>query len=108
MIEEKGYRDEELPHPRTFQRLLNRLNYRLRRVQKTKPLKKIPETEAIFEHVAKAKGESDEREDSLRISIDSPPWRGLFLWLMLEELRGLNNVMVYNGLGTSLISSSTL
>ena len=71
LIEEKGYRDEELPHPRTFQRLLNRLNYRLRRVQKTKPLKKIPETEAIFEQVAKANGESDEREDSLRISIDS-------------------------------------
>jgi Rhodopirellula transposase DDE domain len=71
LIEEKGYRDEELPHPRTFQRLLNRLNYRLRRVQKTKPLKKIPETEAIFEQVAKANRESDEREDSLRISIDS-------------------------------------
>ena len=71
MIEEKGYRDEELPHPRTFQRLLNRLNYRLRRVQKTKPLKKIQETEAIFENVAKANRESDEREDSLRISIDS-------------------------------------
>jgi hypothetical protein len=71
LIEEKGYRDEELPHPRTFQRLLNRLNYRLRRVQKTKPLKKIQETEAIFENVAKANRESDEREDSLRISIDS-------------------------------------
>jgi Rhodopirellula transposase DDE domain len=71
LIEEKGYRDEELPHPRTFQRLLNRLNYRLRRVQKTKPLKKIQQTEAIFEQVAKANRESDEREESLRISIDS-------------------------------------
>jgi DDE family transposase len=71
VIEEKGYRDEELPHPRTFQRFLNRLNYRLRRVQKTKPLKKSQETEAIFEHVAKANRESDEREDSLRISIES-------------------------------------
>jgi hypothetical protein len=71
LIEEKGYREEELPHPRTFQRLLNRLNYRLRRVQKTKPLKKIQETEAIFENVAQANRESDEREDSLRISIVS-------------------------------------
>jgi DDE family transposase len=71
VIEEKGYRDEELPHPRTFQRFLNRLNYRLRRVQKTKPLKKVQETKAIFEHVAKANRESDEREDSLRISIES-------------------------------------
>jgi hypothetical protein len=64
VIEEKGYRDEELPHPRTFQRLLNRLNYRWRRVQKTKPLKKIPETEAIFENVAQVHRESDEREDA--------------------------------------------
>jgi Rhodopirellula transposase DDE domain len=71
LIEETGYRDEELPHPRTFQRLLNRLNYRLRRVQKTKPFKKIQETEAIFENVAKANRESDEREDPLCISIDS-------------------------------------
>jgi hypothetical protein len=51
---------------------LNRLNYRWRRVQKTKPLKKIQETEAIplsqqgagFEQVAKANRESDERDDS--------------------------------------------
>jgi transposase len=71
LLEEKGYTDDELPHPRTFQRILNRMDYRLRRVQKAKPIKKIKETDAIFENVEQANQESDEREDSLRISIDS-------------------------------------
>ena len=71
LIQEKGYRDEELPHPRTFQRILNRLGYRLRRVQKARPIKKIEETDAIFDNVEQANQESDQREDSLRISIDS-------------------------------------
>jgi hypothetical protein len=51
-------------------RHLNRLNYRLRCFQKTKPLKKIQEMEAIFEQVAKANRDSDEREESLN------SWRG--------------------------------
>jgi hypothetical protein len=71
LIQEKGYRDEELPHPRTFQRILNRLGYRLRRVQKARPIKKIEETDAIFDNVEQANQESDQRGDSLRISIDS-------------------------------------
>jgi hypothetical protein len=71
LIKERGYREEELPHPRTFQRILNRLDYRLRRVQKARPIKRIEETDAIFDNVEQANQESDQREDSLRISIDS-------------------------------------
>jgi hypothetical protein len=37
-------------------------------VQKRKPLKKIKETDAIFENVHKENEKSDKREDSLRIS----------------------------------------
>ena len=40
-IEVKGYRDNELPHENTSGPILNRLGYRLRRVQKTKPQKKF-------------------------------------------------------------------
>ena len=43
--------DEELPHVNTIGVILNRLGYKPRRVQKTKPSKKIPETDAIFENV---------------------------------------------------------
>jgi Rhodopirellula transposase DDE domain len=47
------------------------MNYRLRRVVKTKPQKKIPETETIFERVKQINQEADEDENTLRISIDA-------------------------------------
>ena len=43
LIEKKNYTDEQLPSRRTISNILNRLGYRLKRVQKTKPLKKIPD-----------------------------------------------------------------
>lgn len=70
LIEQKNYRDEELPAERTVSTILNRMGYRLRAVQKTKPVKRVPETDEIFENVKQANAESDAREDSLRISID--------------------------------------
>ena len=41
LIDQKGWTDEELPHVNTIGVILNRLGYKLRSVQKTKPLKKI-------------------------------------------------------------------
>lgn len=38
---------------KTVNNVLNRLGYTLKKVLKTKPLKKIPETDAIFENVHK-------------------------------------------------------
>lgn len=40
LIEHKGYTEEELPTLRTISNILNRLGYKLRRIQKTKPKKK--------------------------------------------------------------------
>ena len=40
LIQEKGWREEDLPAPRTMNSILNRLGYRLRSVAKTKPEKK--------------------------------------------------------------------
>lgn len=71
LIEEKGWKNKNLPCTNTIGNIMNRLGYRLRRVQKAKPLKKIPETDAIFENVKKENKMSDERDDSLRISIDT-------------------------------------
>ena len=42
LIEEKRYRSEELPHESTIGNLLDRLGYKMRRVQKAKPQKKSP------------------------------------------------------------------
>jgi len=71
LIIEKDWKDNDLPCDKTISNILNRLGYRLRRVQKSKPLKKVKETDAIFETIKKVNEESDQRDDSLRISIDT-------------------------------------
>jgi hypothetical protein len=69
LITDKGWKAEDLPCVKTIGNILNRLGYRLRRVQKAKPLKKIKETDAIFDNLDAVNQASDSREDSLRISI---------------------------------------
>ncbi len=71
LIDEKGYSDEQLPTERTMNTLLNRLGYSLKRVEKTKPVKKTKEVDEIFASVHKANKVSDEEPESLRISIDT-------------------------------------
>jgi len=71
LIDQKGYRDEDLPSERTLQQMLNRLGYRLRRIQKTKPLKKLPETDAIFANVRKVHAEVANDPETLEISVDT-------------------------------------
>lgn len=70
LIEQKGWSEEILPSVRTIRDILNRMGYRLRRVQKRKPLKKIPETNEIFENITKANQDADDDPKTLRISID--------------------------------------
>ena len=47
----QGYREDQLPSPSTMAEVLNRMGFRLRKVIKAKPQKKIAETEAIFENI---------------------------------------------------------
>ena len=69
-LQEKGYTKENLPSERTMRDILNRLNYRLKRIQKGKPLKKTPQTNAIFASVQAVKAES-KGPDTLEISMDT-------------------------------------
>ena len=69
-LQEKGYTKENLPSERTMRDILNRLNYRLKRIQKGKPLKKTPQTNAIFANVQAVKAES-KGPDTLEISMDT-------------------------------------
>lgn len=71
LIEQFGYSDEELPSTETIRRKLNDLGYTLKRVLKTKPIKKIPETSAIFEQLGQINTEADNNPNTLRISIDA-------------------------------------
>jgi len=68
---ERGYSDEELPSERTMRDLLNRMNYRLKRIQKGKPLKKTEDTDAIFENVKAVRAEAEADPETLEISIDT-------------------------------------
>jgi hypothetical protein len=67
----KGYRDEEVPAERTLRDILNRMNYRLKRIQKGKPLKKTKDTDAIFANLAAVKAEVCNDAQTLEISMDT-------------------------------------
>jgi hypothetical protein len=67
----KGYRAGDLPSERTMRDILNRMGYRLKRVQKGKPLKKTKETDAIFANVQAVRAEVRDDPGTLEISIDT-------------------------------------
>ncbi len=71
LISKKAYRAYELPKERTINNLLNRLGYTLKRVQKTKPLKKIKETDAIFDNLKQINEAANRCSETLRISLDT-------------------------------------
>src|ERR687886_2657647 len=49
----QGYDAAQLPAPSTLAQVLNRMGFRLRKVVKAKPQKKIAETDAIFANIEK-------------------------------------------------------
>jgi hypothetical protein len=71
LILQKGYTDDELPSEETIRVKLNALGYQLRSVQKSRPQRKIPETDDIFEQLHKLHTEAAEDETILRISMDA-------------------------------------
>ena len=71
LIEEKGYTSRQLPSNETIRTRLNEMGYRLKRVQKRNPKKKIPETAAIFEQINQVNQEADDEPYTLRISMDA-------------------------------------
>ena len=71
LINLEQYSNGYFPTPRTINNILNNLNYHPQTVLKTKELKKIPETNAIFEEVFKQNKWADETEGVLRLSMDA-------------------------------------
>ena len=69
-LQKKGYAKENLPSERTMRDILNRMNYRLKRIQKGKPLKKTAQTNPIFANVKAVKKEI-KGPDTLEISVDT-------------------------------------
>ena len=67
----QGYAADDLPSERTMRDILNRMNYRLKRIQKGKPLKKTAATDAIFANVKAVKAEVAHDPTTLEISMDT-------------------------------------
>jgi hypothetical protein len=67
----QGYATEAIPKERTMRTLLNRMNYRLKRIQKGKPLKKTKDTDAIFANVKAVRQEFQDDPATVQISMDT-------------------------------------
>ena len=67
----KGYPRGEVPAERTMRDILNRMNYRLKRLQKGKPLKKTEQTDAIFANVQAVREQVRDDPETLEISMDT-------------------------------------
>ena len=67
----RGHSCAELPSERTMRDILNRMNYRLKRIQKGKPLKKTAATDAIFDNVKSVRAEARNDPETLEISMDT-------------------------------------
>jgi Rhodopirellula transposase DDE domain len=67
----KGYAEHQVPKERTLRDILNRMNYRLKRIQKGRPLKRTKETDAIFANIQAVRQEVHGDPETLEISIDT-------------------------------------
>jgi hypothetical protein len=70
-LSNQGYSQDALPKERTMRDILNRMNYRLKKIQKAKPLKKTKETDASFANVAAVHEQMKNDPTTLEISIDT-------------------------------------
>ena len=70
-LSNQGYSQEKLPSERTLRDILNRMNYRLKRIQKGKPLKKTKDTDAIFANVKQVQKQVRDDPETLEISVDT-------------------------------------
>jgi hypothetical protein len=66
-----GRSGARLPSERALRDILNRMNDRLQRIRKGKPLKKTEETDAIFANVKRVKQEAKADPEALEISMDT-------------------------------------
>jgi hypothetical protein len=69
-LRQQGSEEAVLPAPSTMAVILHRLGCRLRNVVKSKPLTKVPETEAIFANVKKKDEEAPSDGTGQRWSVD--------------------------------------
>lgn len=67
----RGYGETDLPSERSMRDVLNRMNFRLKRIRKGKPLKKTEDTDAIFANVKAVRAASRADPATLEVSMDA-------------------------------------
>ena len=70
LIETGKYQEKSFSNS-TLNNIINDMGYNLKKVKKTEPLKKIEETDAIFQNVHKKKEEAMKNDKAILISIDT-------------------------------------
>jgi hypothetical protein len=65
----QGFPEDQLPSLGTLAEVLNRNGYRLRKVVKAKPQKKLPETDAIFANIEAKDGKP--LEDKAAVTVQN-------------------------------------
>jgi Rhodopirellula transposase DDE domain len=76
-LTKKGHAKADLPAERTMRDILNRMNYRLKRIRKGRPLKKPEGTDAIFANVEEVRAQARDDPSTLEISMDTKAKVGL-------------------------------
>jgi len=71
LIRDRGYSDQALIGERSLRSKLNELGYRPQRIKKCEPIKRIAETDAIFDEVRRINAQADQQPGVLRISLDT-------------------------------------
>ncbi len=71
LLENKGYSPDQIPCERSMRDLLTTLGFHPRKVVKSKPLRKIKETDAIFNQVHQVNRQADSDPGTIRVSIDT-------------------------------------
>jgi transposase len=93
---QKGYAEDQLPSERTRRDILNRMNYRLKRIPKGKPLKKTTETDAIFANVKAVQQAVRGDPETLEISMDTKAKVAL-VSLAISNARNSVLLLLWNG-----------
>ncbi len=71
IIDQKGWSEADLPAEHTLRDILNRMNYRLKRIQKGRPLKKTTDTDAVFENIQAVRVAARDDPATLEMSADT-------------------------------------
>ena len=93
LVHDKGYDDRQLPSNETIRKLMHALGFRLRKVRKARPKKKLPETDAIFHRLHAVNAEAHQCLNVLRVCTDAKATvkigqlcRGGMSWVLIKSL----------------------